>query len=201
MRFFEVVIDEMDITGGVNAISLVTSPAIDSQFITLKKAVDVQMKAVDEEKHLLMGAVLIPNKPILRNDTGEAYQIVFSKDTIRKSSELFLKNGYQGNTTEQHQFVLDGNVVVESWIKEDMVKDKSALYELSDPVGSWMVSMKIEDEDTWKKAKSGEIKGFSIEGFFLHELRDELKKYEELSSEKTDAERQINEIKEILKNE
>ena len=175
MKIFEVIIDEQNLHSGVNAISLVDSPAIESDFITLKKEEQkpFQMAEVDAEKRILMGAVLIPNKPILRTDPdGEGYYIIFSKDTIRKAMELFFMRGNQSETTEMHKIELKGNTVVESWV----------------------VSMKILDSETYAKAKAGELKGFSIEGFFTPQERDHLQKMAKQQS----AEEKLLEIRKII---
>ena len=167
MNIFELIIDELDEKGGINAISLVADPAIESDWITLSKQKKVELKFVDEEKRILMGAALIPNKPIYRrNEQGEEYHIFFSDKTIRRAAELFLEKGLQSESTLEHEISLKGNTVVESWIKEDDVHDKSVKYGLNAPVGTWCVSMKINDDRVWQLAKDGHIKGFSIEGYF-----------------------------------
>lgn len=160
----EMFIDEEEDLGGINAISLVENPAIESDFITLSK--EVKLVEVDKDKRILLGAALIPDKAILRVKEGKEFHIFFSKDTVRKGSELFLKKGNQKESTLEHETKLSGITVVESWIVEDVEKDKSAFYGLSVPVGTWMVSMKVDNEEIYQKAKDGVIKGFSIEGFF-----------------------------------
>ena len=194
LKVYEVLIETLNAHSGVNAISLVDKPAIDSNWIALAKQTKFEFKEIDEQKHILMGAALIPNKPIYRSMEGNEFYILFSKDTIRLASELFFKNGKQSETTQQHEVTLKGNTVVESWIKEDMEKDKSAIYGLSDPVGTWMISMKIEDKKTYEKAKNGELNGFSIEGLFHPQIREELSKF---TKQKTPAEK-IEAIKELL---
>ena len=169
MKRFELVIDEeMDIDG-VQAISLVSDPAIESNFIALKKE-KIQLALVDEEKKILMGAALIPNKQIYRRDGDVEYEVYFTTETVRKASELFFKNANQSKTTLEHLIDLKGNTIVESWIKEDDVHDKSVKFNIDAPVGSWIISMKIDDKDTYQMAKDGLIKGFSIEGFFLDKM-------------------------------
>lgn len=160
----EMFIDEDEELGGINAISLVENPAIESDFLTLSK--EVKLVEVDKDKKILLGAALIPDKAILRVKDGKEFHIFFSKDTVRKGSELFLKKGHQKESTLEHETKLSGITVVESWIVEDAVNDKSAFYGLSVPVGTWMVSLKVDNEEIYQKAKDGEIKGFSIEGFF-----------------------------------
>ncbi len=170
MKIIELIINEMEDLMGVEAMSVVEHPAIESNFITLKKEklqkYDVKL-ALDEEKRLLMGPALIPNKLIYRNDqvNGE-YYIYFSKDTVKKASQMFLKAGNQGVATQEHEKDIEGLTVVESWLKEHMTHDKSALHGLNDPVGTWMICQKVENDEVWEDAKSGKIKGFSIEAYF-----------------------------------
>lgn len=169
MEIIQMFIDDNDNESGVEAVSLVENPAIELDFIALKDQKELKLAEVSKEKRILMGAALVPNKPIYRNQEGKEFYIYFDSDTVRKASELFFKKGYQSNTTEEHAIKLDGNTVVESWIKESEV-DKSVHYGLSAPVGTWFISMKIEDEATYKKAKEGTLKGFSIEAYFTDQL-------------------------------
>jgi len=165
-RIIELVIDEENEFSGIDAISVVENPAIEEDFIALKKQ-PVQLAEVSEEKRILMGAALVPDKKILRKDEeGDDYYIYFSQDTVRKASELFLSKGNQNNSTLEHNIPLEGMSVVESWLVEDEKKDKSRKYGFEVPVGTWMVSMKVYNDEVWKKVKDGEIKGFSIEGYF-----------------------------------
>jgi len=163
MEVIEYIIDEEN-EEGVYAISLVSAPAIESDFVMLSK--DIKLKLVNEELGLLMGAALIPDLPILRTGEDGDYYIFFSKETIRKTSELFFQNGFQSETTLEHQTKLQGNTIVESWIKESDEHDKSNLFGIEAPVGSWIVSMKISDPEVLALAKKGVINGFSIEGLF-----------------------------------
>tara|TARA_R110000772_G_scaffold73413_1_gene160628 strand:- start:133 stop:723 length:591 start_codon:yes stop_codon:yes gene_type:complete len=194
MRIIELLLDENNIEAGVNAISIVEHPAIESDFIALSKDQEIKLAAIDTEKRILMGAALIPNKTIYRNDREEPYYVYFSQDTIKKASQLFLKNGSQSKSTLEHNLKLEGLTVVESWLVDDQEKDKSAFYNLSMPVGTWMVSVKVDNEDVWRDfVKTGKVKGFSIEGYFAD--RTELSKVEE----PTENEKKIEAIKELLK--
>ena len=166
MRIVELIIDEQDEQSGIDAISVVMSPAIESNFIHLSKH-EIELKEVDAEKRILMGAALIPNKQIYRkNDkTKDEYYIYFSESTIRKASELFLINANQNNSTLEHSQKLKGMSVVESWIVESE-NDKSKNYGFNFPKGTWVISMKVNNDEIWDKVKLGEVKGFSIEGYF-----------------------------------
>ena len=169
-RIIELIIDEENEFSGIEAISVVENPAIEEDFIALKEHKEVKLAEVDKEKRILMGAALIPNKKIFRKGQEEDYYIFFSEDTVRKASELFLMNGNQNNSTLEHNIELNGMSVVESWIIEDEKKDKSRKYEFDLPVGTWMVSVKVNNDDVWNQVKAGEVKGFSIEGYFADKM-------------------------------
>lgn len=184
MKIIELIIDEKDLLGGIGAVSVVLTPAIESDFVALAKH-EVELKEIDEEKKILMGAALIPNKQIYRtNEKKEEYYIYFSEDTVRKASELFLMKGNQNNATYEHKEKLDGMSVVESWIIEDANTDKSKLYGFDLPVGTWMISMKVNNDEVWQQVKAGKVKGFSIEGYFADKYEMSLQSEEDLLIER-----------------
>lgn len=196
MRIVELVIDENDETSGIEAISVVETPAIEENFVALNKH-ELQLKEVNKEKRILMGAALIPDKSIYRrNDKGEEYYIYFSKETVRKASELFFKRSNHKNATYEHKQPIEGMTIVESWIVENTKQDKSALYGLNLPVGTWAVSMKVDNDEIYEKAKNGEVKGFSIEGYFADKLDMSSQSIEEYERQLT-----IEELKEIISEE
>ena len=171
MKVLELFIDEEALMSGIDAISIVEQPAIEENFIALKEDVKVELANIDKEKRILMGAALIPNKKIYRRDREDEYYIYFSEDTVRKASELFLMRGNQNRSTLEHEAELSGLTVVESWIIEDETHDKSRKYGLKMPVGTWMVSMKVNNDDVWDNyVKTGKVKGFSIEGYFTDKV-------------------------------
>lgn len=163
MEVYELVIKD-ESKDGVFAVSLVEKPAIEENFIALSKDV-IELKAVDE-KRIVLGAALIPNKRIFRKQQDKEFEIYFSEETVKRASELVFMRGQHQNATEQHQVKVDGMTIVESWIIEDAEMDKSKLYGFELPKGTWMIAMKVDNEETWAKVKAGELKGFSIEGYF-----------------------------------
>ena len=196
----ELFIDEENDFSGIEAISIVEYPAIEEDFIALKEQT-IQLAEVDAEKRILMGAALVPDKKIFRKSGDKEYFIYFSKDTVRKASELFLSKGKQNNSTLEHDVELEGLSVVESWIIEDEKKDKSAKYNLNLPVGTWMVSVKVNNDQIWEEfVKEGKVRGFSIEGFFTDKLderpRESVK--EEIDSEELEALAKIFELEDII---
>jgi hypothetical protein len=191
MELRELILDEDDAIG-VEAISVVENPAIESDFITLSNE-QIKLAEISKEKRLLMGALLIPNKPIYRKDKEDEYYIFFSKETISKASQMYLQNGNQSNSTLEHKQELKGLTLVESWIVEDLEKDKTALYGIKVPLGTWMGSVKCDNDEVYKMAKDGVVKGFSIEGYFADKIENKPK------AELSQKEKTINELKELLK--
>jgi len=170
MRIVELILDEAQSMMGIEAISIVENPAIEENFLALKSD-EIKLAEVNKEKKILMGALLIPNKPIYRKSGKDEYYIYFSKDTVEKASQLYLKNGNQNNSTLEHKHELSGLTLVESWIVEDTKFDKSRKYGLDVPVGTWMGAVKVNNDDVWNEyVKTGKVKGFSIEGYFADKM-------------------------------
>ena len=177
MKVIELIIDDTMELSGIDAISIVESPAIEENWVALKEQPrEVKFAEVSAEKKIIMGALLVPDKHIYRRDASGEYMIWFSKDTIRKCMEMFFKNGNQSNATFEHLERISGLTMVESWIVEDLEKDKSNLYNLNVPVGTWMGSIKVDNENIWNDyIKTGEVKGFSIEGYFADKIPTSMK--------------------------
>ena len=177
-RIVELVIQDDNQELAIDAISLVHSPAIESDFVYFgKEKSNLTLAKVDEEKRMLISPALIPNKNIIRYDanTDSEYYVWFSKETVRKASELYLKHNNHHKATYEHQDRVSGVLTIESWIKEgDM--DKSKLYGFDLPNGTWFVKMKIDNEELWQDIKSKKIKGLSIEGYFTDKFEQMQKK-------------------------
>ena len=164
MKTYEAIFNEE--VSGVYAVSLVESPAMEGLFIALNKQEEIQFKEVDKEQRILMGLVLEPNKPIYRNQNGEEFNIVFSEATIKDLSYNFFKQNHQKNSTIEHdtEQKIAGVTFVESWIVEDSKKDKSANFGFNYPKGSWLATMKVDNEEIWNNyVKTGRVQGFSID--------------------------------------
>jgi hypothetical protein len=169
MQTYKVILNEND-ESGIYAISLVDDPATKELFISLsaEKETDIKLATVNEEKRLVVGPVLIPNQLILRNDPdgGEPFNITFEAETIKGIQEKFIKNGFQNNSTIEHDGQLIEDVTfIETWIKEDDVHDKSVLYGFNQPVGTLFAMQKVNNDEVWNDyIKTGKVKGFSIDG-------------------------------------
>jgi len=157
MKIVELILDEDQEYSGIEAISIVERPAIEEDFIALKDE-EVKLAELDTEKRILLGALLIPNKPILRKGDDDDYYIYFSRETVKKASELYLMEGNQNNATLEHQMNLKGLSLVESWIVEDPKKDKTQVYGLEYPVGTWVGAMKVTSDSVWNEyVKTGKV--------------------------------------------
>jgi hypothetical protein len=168
MQTYKVILNEND-ESGIYAISLVDDPATKELFISLKaEQTDIQLATANEEKRIVVGPVLIPNQLIMRNDPdgGEPFNIMFEAETIAEIHEKFIKNGFQNNSTIEHdgKFIEDVTFT-ETWIKEDEVHDKSVLYGFKHPIGTLYGMQKINNDEVWNDyIKTGKVKGFSIDG-------------------------------------
>ena len=201
MKIVELILDDNEDLTGIEAISIVENPAIEEDFVALKSQ-ELKLAEVDKEKKILLGALLVPNKPIYRKSGEEEYYIYFTRDTVRKASQLYLQKGNQNNSTLEHQHTIKGLSLVESWIVEDEEKDKSRLYGLDVPVGTWMGAVKVNNDEIWDEyVKTGKVKGFSIEGYFADKAQrpkdqtiNDLAKIEE-----EEAEALLSQVKGIIK--
>ena len=203
MRIVELILDE-ESELGIEAISVVENPAIEEDFVALKSQ-EFKLAEIDGERRILMGALLIPNKPIYRRNGEDEYYIYFSKDTVLKASQMYLMNSKQNNSTLEHQHAIEGLSLVESWIVEDKVHDKSVKYGMDLPLGSWVGSVKVNNDKIWNEfVKTGKVKGFSIEGYFADKMErpnDAAIKDELAAIEEAEAEYLLAEIKAIIKND
>ena len=167
METYKVLFNEQE-NDGVYAISLVSDPAIEVQFVTLSKQKEIKLATINEEQRILLGAVLIPDQPIYRVQDGHEFNIVFPKETIKQVQQNFSQQGYQNNSTIEHSGQQIENVTfVETWIKEDEVHDKSVMHGFNEPIGTWFAAMKVNNDEIWNDyVKTGKVKGFSIDGVF-----------------------------------
>lgn len=174
------------IDSDVYAISLVEDPAIDYNYVALSKQKPmIPLRMQDEERHLVIGPVLVPDKPIYRNMYGEEFYVTFSKEAIEKMAYDYIKAGYNMQSfTLQHAEPVNEVYVVESWIKMSEESDKSIALGYDDcPVGTWFITAKVNNVDLWKDIKDGKAKGFSVEAMVDLTLQDEFKK---INKEKLD---------------
>ena len=204
-KIVELIIDETEEIFGIQAISLVSNPAIERGWVAMSKDKFVSLAKIDEDKRTLIGVALIPEKEIPRFDQekNEEYLVFFSKETIEKAQELFMNGLKNNNATVEHEKNVDGVSVIETWIKEDK-NDKSNLFGFSDvPIGSWFVKMKIYNDDVWNDVKENKLRGYSIEGYFVDKVI-EMQKEDilDLAEECVECEQKevMEEIKDILLN-
>jgi hypothetical protein len=146
---------------------------------------------VDEEKKIIVGAAMVPNKMIHRyDDLGNLYYVFFSKESIKKMADKFLKEKRTDETSIEHNGLKLGSnkvYITESWVSEDPIYDKSNKYGFELPAGTWFVSMKVNDDKVWKMIKDKSLTGYSVEGLFAEK------------SVFSKEDKQINQITKLLK--
>ena len=143
------------------------------------------------EEKMVVGPAMVPDKMIIRRNeiTGEIYYVYFTAETIKKLQQKFMLEKLLDKTNIEHgRKFLNGVSVVESWIVDDPQYDKQQVFGMNYPKGTWMVSMKIEDDSIWNKIKEGKLNGYSVQGYFLEKAKFS-----------TDNTNKLEEIKNILK--
>jgi hypothetical protein len=151
----------------VDFVALVDRPAIEKDFLMFKEA-KANFVIQSEDRRIVSGALMLADTPIYRNDQNGEYYVTFTKDTIEKIAQKFFKKGYQSNVNLMHDeaMAVEGVTMYESFIV-DSSRGVKAMKGFEDaPEGSWFGSFKVENESVWNKIKSGEFKGFSVEGIF-----------------------------------
>lgn len=168
LELYELLVDGEE--DGVFAVSAVSSPAIERGFVYMNKQ-EITLQSVSDEKRLVAGPLLIPNKKILRvSEDGLPYAIYFSPETIETIARKFMKNKFNGEVTVEHDRKVDGVYLTENWIIDETKKDKSNQYGFMLPKGTWFGIYKVENDKVWEKIKSGELKGFSVEALLEHKV-------------------------------
>ena len=191
LKKYSVVADSSEIYN----ISLVEEPAIEVDYVAFDKDKETKpnLKFIEDkenEKFMILGPALIPDKNIYRNYDGNEFYVSFSAECIEKLSHNFVKNCYgAGCFTKDHESFAQGCTLAESWIKTSE-NDKSVDYGFDCPIGTWFVAAKIDSIELWDSIKKGERKGFSIESWVdLEEIiENKDKKENDMSKQKTNLE-------------
>ena len=150
---------------GIKAISFVNDPAIEENWVALNKQ-EIAFKSIDDDKRIVVGIALKPDLLIPRVKGDYQFNVIFSKETVKQASHLYLKQLNNNEATLEHEEKAEGLSVVESWLVEDPKNDKSNIYGLEASEGDWVVMMSVDNEDVWAKVKDGTFLGYSIEGSF-----------------------------------
>jgi hypothetical protein len=178
---YQVVVDDNDILG-IELISLVDDPAIDVKGMYFSNRSYMSFKEAKGDKQIIVGPALIPDYKIYRDDDKNGqHHVVFSKEVIGQLVEKFNKFGSNRKINIDHTNTMVDGFIIEDWIVEDEVYDKSRKYGFEVPIGTYMIMVKIENKDFWETEVKGNGKfGFSIEGLLGQQLIS-LSKREEYS--------------------
>lgn len=162
----------------VNVVSLVERPAIKKNFLAFDESNPMRFEVQSEEKRIISGPLMLADTPIYRKDKTGEYYVTFSKDTISKIAQMFFKKGYQSSVNLMHnpQEFVEGVTMFESWIT-DKKRGIEPMKGFEDsPEGSWFGSFKVDNDQVWDQVKSGDFKGFSVEGAFMMKRQAEPQK-------------------------
>ena len=161
-----------DESSGVDFIALVDHPAIERNWQAFTKERS-NFKLADESKKIITGALMISDLPIYRRDErmGEYYAL-FDAETIYTIAQRYFKNKFTSNVNLMHDpsAKVDGVYMFESYIidRNRGIKPPKGFEGITD--GSWFGTFKVDNESVWDEfITTGELKGFSVEGTFLHE--------------------------------
>lgn len=169
MKTYELVLEDCE-RHGTFVISIVDEPAHGDEYVAFSKD---KTRSNDDEQRIITGAVLIPDTPVYRR-SPEPHMVKMSKETIKKSVEQFSKLSDNTATSVDHNGKkIDGVTIIEQWLVFDKDNDKSNALGLDLPNGSWVVSMKVDNDETWEKIKNTDmLNGFSIEGLYKREIEE-----------------------------
>jgi len=197
MKVKELVIEDDDkLSKGVLKISLVDKPAIEEDFMKFHEE-KLIFAVADSDKRVITGPAMIPDKYIYRIDkkTKEEFYVYFTAETIKLVAEKFFKELRNDQVNINHDKDITDTYIFESWIIENPSKDKSTELGYDLPKGTWMISMKVENEEVWSELiKEGEVNGFSIEGYFIEKFSKTEKMEKNYSPEDEEVIRKIKEI-------
>lgn len=163
--------------------SVVKYPAMESDFLAFSKAKATKLQKMTEG--VITGVALRPDKEIYRNQGGNEFNVIFTKESVRKIAKFFFKNHNQDNTTVEHEFNANNLFIFESWIVRDVESDVGAVLGLDIQEGDWVISMDISaNKEVMAMVEDGDVRGFSLEGYFSSMLIEN-SKFEKDSPEKT----------------
>jgi hypothetical protein len=171
-----------DLTDGseVDFVALVDKPAIERNFLRFKED-RINFEIQDEERRIISGPIMLADTPIYRNDNGQEYFVSFPKDTIYKIIKKMFQKNYTGNVNLMHdpKKIVEGVTMFECWISDESRGVKPMKGFEDAPDGSAFASYFVDNDDVWSKVKSGEFKGFSVEGLFNYKRGEQVMNYEE----------------------
>lgn len=160
LPLYDISIDEYNQDDGIKIMSIVDMPAVEKDFLKFSKQ-KINF-SYDDEKRIVTGVALRANYPIYRKNEGNEFYVRFSAESIEKIVQKFMKEGRTTMVNINHEKPTHDVYLFESFILNENHKLN---YEQFKDIenGSWMVSYKVDNNDTWNKIKSGGLNGFSVE--------------------------------------
>jgi hypothetical protein len=160
LPIFNIVLGDAE---GIQVMSLVDYPAVESNFLAFSEQNKLNF-SINDEQRIILGVALRADYLIYRCDINGEYYVNFSKDVIKKLYEKFMIDSKMNEVNLNHSEDTDGVYLIQSFLK-DTEKGISPVGFEDVADGSWFCAYKILNEDVWAKVKQGEFRGFSVECF------------------------------------
>ena len=160
LPIFNIVLGDAE---GIQVMSLVDCPAVESNFLAFEEQHKINF-SVNDEEHIVFGVALRADYPIYRCDRNGEYYVVFTKEVIKQLYEKFLTENLMNNVNLNHDKETKGVYLIQSFIKDTEKGINPVGFEdVAD--GSWFCAYKVNNEEVWNEIKQGKFNGFSVEVF------------------------------------
>ena len=113
--------------------------------------------AKNEAEQIVTGIVLVPGESDTDGD-------VLTADVVTRVAHNYLLGARY--LDQEHDF----NVVDAAPVESHVLKEAVDYGDFTAPAGSWEMSVKVFDADTWEKVVDGSYKGFSIAAFNVSDM-------------------------------
>lgn len=131
--------------------SIPAESSFDPNLVLTKKGAVYKSDKLDEEKRLVTGIVLQP-------EVVDAHGDVISVEEIEKTAHEFMEKFRA--IGEQHLELAEAVPVESFTAKDDMELGGEKVLK-----GSWVLTVKVLNDELWEAVKNGSYTGFSIGGF------------------------------------
>lgn len=117
------------------------------------------LKADTPEERYILGVILVPDEPDAQGD-------IYDSDEVRKAAHSFMEF-YGGETFKimHNGQPVDGVKVLETYVSKAEETHGGETF----PVGTWLLAVRVVNDDLWAAVRRGAFTGFSMGGTALRE--------------------------------
>lgn len=193
-----------DLTEGIQCVSIVDNPAMETDLLYFNKQ-DKKFNFTIENEHCIMGVLIKADTPIYRYDEqiGE-YYVNFTKEVIKELAEKYVSDNLLNAVSLHHNGKLIEGIQLRELFIKDIEKGINPTYFDDVTDGSLFATFHITDTELWEEIK--QLGGFSIELLSDIKLQEDFNDVDifdylfgEDNNEKKKFNTSKNEIKRILK--